>query len=537
VTLSIEKASHGWSAGHASLDRATGVVAFRVADTGIGIPADKHQVIFEAFQQADGTTSRKYGGTGLGLSISREIAKLLGGEIRLTSTVGSGSNFSLYLPSVYAPTLSAADRPGVPVAARIAVDRALHADDTAIDANPLFDDRQRVQPGDRVLLVIENDHAFARILMDVGREREFRVLAATRGDAGLQMARQHRPDAITLDLDLPGLDGWNVLDRLKHDPSTRHIPVHVISVSDEQHRSMRLGAKTFLVKSAERDELDDAFDAIRAFHDRKLRTLLIIEDDEVQRDTLVELIGDRDIQITAVAGGREALARMRQQTFDCIVLDLGLADMSGLEMLEAMRADTALSPVPVIIYTGKELSKAEENELRRLAQTVIIKDVKSPERLLDEISLFLHRVESSLPPGKQRLLDELHRSDPALTGKKALVVDDDIRNIFALTGVLERHQMDVRYAENGHDALRLLDENPDIDVVLMDVMMPEMDGYEATRRIRDIAAFENLPIIAITAKAMKGDREKCIDAGASDYVTKPVDSDQLIGLLRVWLSR
>jgi CheY-like chemotaxis protein len=313
--------------------------------------------------------------------------------------------------------------------------------------------------------------------------------------------------------------------------------VHDITASDEQPRSTRLGANTVLHKSAERDELDDAFDAIRAFHDRKLRTLLIVEDDEVQRDTLVELIGDRDIQITAVAGGREALARMRQQTFDCIVLDLGLADMSGLEMLEAMRADTALSPVPVIIYTGKELSKAEENELRRLAQTVIIKDVKSPERLLDEISLFLHRVESSLPPGKQRLLDELHRSDPALTGKKALVVDDDIRNIFALTGVLERHQMDVRYAENGHDALRLLDENPDIDVVLMDVMMPEMDGYEATRRIRDIAAFENLPIIAITAKAMKGDREKCIDAGASDYVTKPVDSDQLIGLLRVWLSR
>ncbi len=388
-----------------------------------------------------------------------------------------------------------------------------------------------------MLLIIENDQAFARILMDLGRDHEFRVLAAVRGDVGLQMARQHRPDAITLDLDLPGLDGWNVLDRLKHDPSTRHIPVHVISVTDEPHRGMRLGAKTFLAKPSEKESLDEAFEAIRDFSDRKLRTLLIVEDDDVQRGTLVELISDRDVEITAVGTGEEALDQMGRRQFDCIVLDLGLADMSGLELLEKMRADKAMSQVPVIIYTGKELSKAEEAELRQLAQTIIIKDVKSPERLLDETTLFLHRVESSLPPEKQRLLDQLHRTDPTLNGKKALVVDDDIRNIFALTSILERHQMEVQYAENGHDALKMLSENPDIDVVLMDVMMPEMDGYEATRRIRDNASFEDLPIIAITAKAMKGDREKCINAGASDYVTKPVDSDQLIGLLRVWLSR
>jgi CheY-like chemotaxis protein len=385
--------------------------------------------------------------------------------------------------------------------------------------------------------VIENDQAYARILMELGRQHEFRVLAAVRGDVGLQMARQHRPDAITLDLDLPGLDGWNVLDRLKHDPSTRHIPVHVISVTDEPHRGMRLGAKTFWAKPSDSGALNDAFNAIREFADRKLRTLLIIEDDATQRSTLVELISDRDVQITAVGTGAEALEQLRQQPFDCIVLDLGLADMSGLHLLERMRADQAMSQVPVIVYTGKELSRTEEAELRQLAQTIIIKDVKSPERLLDETTLFLHRVEASLPPEKQRLLDQLHRTDPTLSGKKALVVDDDIRNIFALTSILERHQMDVRYAENGHDALRLLNENPDIDVVLMDVMMPEMDGYEATRRIRDNASFEHLPIIAITAKAMKGDREKCINAGASDYVTKPVDSDQLIGLLRVWLSR
>jgi CheY-like chemotaxis protein len=509
-----------------------------VEDTGIGIPADKHQVIFEAFQQADGTTSRKYGGTGLGLSISREIAKLLGGEIKLRSSVGKGSEFTLYLPSVYASTLSPAERAAeVPVGTRLAVDRALAADDLPIDDNPLNDDRQRIQPGDRVMLIIENDHAFARILMDLGREHEFRVLAAVRGDVGLQMARQHRPDAITLDLDLPGLDGWNVLDRLKHDASTRHIPVHVISVTDDPHRGMRLGAKTFWAKPNEREALNNAFDQIRDFSDRKMRTLMIVEDDDVQRNTLVELIGDRDVQITAVGSGQEALKLLEEKPFDCIVLDLGLHDMSGIQLLERMRADKAMSQVPVIIYTGKELSKAEEAELRQLAQTIIIKDVKSPERLLDETTLFLHRVESALPPEKQRLLDRLHRSDPNLAGKKALVVDDDIRNIFALTSILERYEMDVQYAENGHDALKMLNENPDIDVVLMDVMMPEMDGYEATRRIRDNSTFEDLPIIAITAKAMKGDREKCINAGASDYVTKPVDADQLVSLLRVWLSR
>ena len=538
VTLTIEHATQGWTSGHASLDRATSVVAFRVEDTGIGIAADKHQVIFEAFQQADGTTSRKYGGTGLGLSISREIAKLLGGEIRLQSTVGRGSSFTLFLPSVYVSSQTPRERrEDMPVQTRLAVDRALAAEELAVDDNPLNDDRNMIQPGDRVLLIIENDTSFAHILMSLGRQRDFRVLGAVRGDVGLQMARQHRPDAITLDLDLPGLDGWNILDRLKHDPSTRHIPVHVISVTDEPHRGMRLGAKTFLAKPSDPDSLSDAFRSIREFTDRKLRTLLIVEDDDVQRDTLVELIGDGDIQITAVGTGTEALEQLRGQPYDCIVLDLGLNDMSGFEMLERMRADQALSQVPVIVYTGKELTRSEESQLRRLAQTIIIKDVKSPERLLDETTLFLHRVESALPPEKQRLLDQLHRSDPTLTGKRALIVDDDIRNIFALTSILERYEMSVQYAENGHDALKLLNENPDIDVVLMDVMMPEMDGYEATRRIREDEHFEKLPIIALTAKAMKGDREKCINAGASDYVTKPVDSDQLVSLLRVWLSR
>ena len=305
-------------------------MAFRVEDTGIGISADKHQVIFEAFQQADGTTSRKYGGTGLGLSISREIAKLLGGEIRLASTVGEGSKFILFLPSVYVSTLTAPERHDLmPVAARLAVDRALAAADLPVDDNSLNDDRSLIQPGDRVLLVIENDLAFARILMSLGRAQKFRALAAVRGDVGLAMARQHRPDAITLDLDLPGLDGWNVLDRLKHDPSTRHIPVHVISVSEDSHRGMRLGARTYLAKPSDPDSLTEAFANIRDFTDRKLKTLLIVEDDEVQRETLVELIGAGDVKITAVGSGHEALDELEAQPFDCIVLDLGLHDMSG----------------------------------------------------------------------------------------------------------------------------------------------------------------------------------------------------------------
>ncbi len=536
VTLTIEPVTSGWSPEHRSLSRATGVVAFRVEDTGIGIASDKHQVIFEAFQQADGTTSRKFGGTGLGLSISREIARLLGGEIRLSSEAGKGSRFVLYLPSVYVPTLTVTEHHDLPVETRLAVDRALAAD-LPVDDNPLNDDRNLIRPGDKVLLVIENDLPFARILMSLGRARNFRALAAVRGDVGLQMTQQHRPDAITLDLDLPGLDGWNVLDRLKHDPSTRHIPVHVISIIDDARRGMRLGTRTYLAKPADPDSLNNAFEAIREFTDRKLKTLLIVEDDDVQRNTLVELIGDADVKITAVSTGQEALNELHAAPFDCIVLDLGLADMSGLDLLEQMRGDKALSQVPVIVYTGRELSRTEEAELRRLAQTIIIKDVKSPDRLLDETALFLHRIESALSPEKQRLLEQLHRSDPTLAGKKALVVDDDIRNIFALTSILERYEMEVQYAENGHDAIKMLGEHPDTNVVLMDVMMPEMDGYEATRRIRSNPAFENLPIIALTAKAMKGDREKCINAGASDYVTKPVDSDHLISLLRVWLSR
>ncbi|HEV3484495.1 MAG TPA: response regulator, partial [Vicinamibacterales bacterium] len=320
-------------------------------------------------------------------------------------------------------------------------------------------------------------------------------------------------------------------------PATRHIPVHIISMLEEAHRGMRLGAMAHLSKPVDREALDQAFNSIRGFIDRKVKNLLVVEDNDVERQSIVELIGNGDVKTTAVAPGEEALRALESQAFDCLVLDLGLSDMSGFDLLERMKGSPRLSQIPVIVYTGKDLTKKQETELRRLAETIIVKDVKSPDRLLDETALFLHRVESNLPMEKRRILEQLHQHDPALVGRKALIVDDDIRNIFALTSVLEQHDVEVYYAENGRDGIRMLEEIPGIDVVLMDVMMPEMDGYEAMRRIREKKRFRSLPIIALTAKAMKGDREKCIEAGASDYVTKPVDTEQLISLLRVWLSR
>ncbi|MGZ7080565.1 MAG: response regulator, partial [Thermoanaerobaculia bacterium] len=365
-----------------------------------------------------------------------------------------------------------------------------------------------------------------------------KALVATRGETGLSLAKRYRPDAITLDIHLPDMEGWTVLDRLKHEKATRHIPVHIISADEEGERGLRLGAFAHLEKPVSKEALDDAFSKISGFLNQSNRSLLIIEDSEDQVKAMVELIGgEGDVDITTATSGEEALRILRDRRFDCIVLDLGLPDMSGFDFINRMKTELLIDSIPIIVYTGRELTRKEETELKRIAEAIIVKDVQSPERLLDETALFLHRIEANLPENKRQILEQLHESDPVLAGKKALIVDDDMRNIYALTSLLERHKMNVMYAESGAEGIESLQKTPDIDVVLMDVMMPEMDGYEAMRRIRAMEAYKNLPMIALTAKAMKGDREKCMEAGASDYITKPIDAQQLVSLLRVWLYR
>jgi CheY-like chemotaxis protein len=403
------------------------------------------------------------------------------------------------------------------------------------EVSEVGDDRHAIFDGERVVLIVEDDINFASILLDLAREKGFKGLVATRGDAALALARKYRPDAITLDIKLPDRDGWTVLDRLKHDPNTSHIPVHIISGEEQRQRALHLGAITHLQKPVSREDLASAFDNIASFAEKRVRKLLVVEDDDTQRMSIVELIGNGDVVTTAVATGEEALAALREDSFDCMVLDLKLPDMTGFDLIEKLQKELGRADLPIIIYTGKELTSKEETQLRKVADAIIVKEASSPERLLAETALFLHRVEANLPEPKRRILEQLHRRDPVLAGRKVLIVDDDVRNIFALTSALESHNMEVVHAENGQEGINLLKETPGIEVVLMDIMMPGMDGYEAIREIRQLEGFRELPIIALTAKAMKADRDRCIEAGASDYISKPLDIDQLLSLLRVWL--
>jgi CheY-like chemotaxis protein len=529
--------------GEENLRNADSVVQFEVADTGIGISEDKLKLIFEAFQQADGTTSRRYGGTGLGLSISREIARLLGGEIRVGSEPGKGSSFTLFLPRE-APTHIAIDVAEPHAGVRPPTNGGSDFDPSVLLTHQpaVEDDRSEIADGDRVVLIVEDDKDFAKTELEMARERGFKGIVAVQGDEGLALAHEYKPDAIILDMRLPVRNGWEVLDHLKRHPETRHIPVHIVSGGVENggvQDALRAGAVAVLEKPVGHDLLNSTYSKILEFVERGTRRLLVVDDDDDQRNSIVELIGTgEDVEIVAVGSSEEALEQLEgEHAFDCMVLDLKLPKMSGFALLEKVKTDERFRRLPVIVYTGRDLTRREETRLKKYAETIIVKDVHSPERLLDETALFLHRVESKLPNEKRRMLEQLHSTDDIFSGKRVLIADDDVRNVFALASVLERQGMEVQFAENGNEAIACLQADPGIDLVLMDIMMPELDGYEAMRRIREEPQFAKLPIISLTAKAMKGDREKSISSGASDYITKPVDTDQLLSLLRVWLYR
>ncbi|HET6184481.1 MAG TPA: HAMP domain-containing protein [Acetobacteraceae bacterium] len=542
VRLRIARANEGWTQDHPVLRQSPVVVAFEVTDTGIGIPPEKQRIIFEAFQQADASTSRKYGGTGLGLAISRELAHLLGGEIQLRSIPGIGSTFTLFLPLNYVgPTTPARLLMGsaAPVRAPEAhgeMPARLRLPENQIEHVP--DDRANIEPSDAVLLIVEDDPHYARIIVDLAYDHGLKVLVASRGAEALALARRYRPMAVSLDVFLPDMLGWTVLSQLKRDPATRHIPVQIVTLDEDRRHGLSCGAFSFITKPATAESLRDALERITGFAQPKRRKrLLLVEDDPAERLGVTELLRDNDVDILEVETGQEALEAMRRDAPDCVVLDLRLPDMSGFDVLERMRADAALSDTPVVVFTGRELSPEEDAQLHTMARSVVVKGVESPERLLDETALFLHRVVAEMPPEKQRMLERLHSSDENLVGRRVLLVDDDPRNIFALSSVLERRGMKVLTATTGREAIATLESTPDVAIVLMDIMMPEMDGYETMREIRANSGFRRLPIIALTAKAMQGDREKCLQAGASDYLAKPVNTDQLLSALRIWLHR
>ncbi|MFV5701280.1 response regulator [Flavobacterium sp. XS2P12] len=505
-----------------------------VTDTGIGISEDKQTAIFEAFQQAEGGTSRKYGGTGLGLSISRELAKLLEAEIKVSSELNQGSTFSLIIPlEIHREQESVSTVKVEPV---LYTPRSEN-DSTFLNYSTIEDDRTSINSNDKVVLIIEDDRNFAAILLNQANKKGFKCLSAATGEDGLLLASKYKPQAIILDMGLPGIKGQQVLHELKANPSVRHIPVHIISANDRSLEPIREGAVEYLMKPISKDGLEEAFNRIENFVNRKIKNLLIIEDNENSRKAIKILIGTGDVKCFEAATGKEALELYEHNNIDCIILDIGLPDISGFDLIHKLEDVKGHNMPPIIIYTGKELTKEENDLLHKYAESIIIKGIKSEERLLDETALFLHRTISNLPKSKQMIINNLYDKEAIFHSKKIVLVDDDMRNVFALSKILQERGMEVIKSENGKNALEMLDKHTGIDLVLMDIMMPEMDGYEAMKRIRSQVKFRNLPIIALTAKAMKDDKQKCIDAGANDYITKPIDVERLLSLMRVWLSK
>jgi CheY-like chemotaxis protein len=520
-----------------------GMIALAVTDTGIGIAQEQQTSIFEAFHQADGTISRKYGGTGLGLSISRELVRLLGGSIELSSRQGQGSTFTVTIPDSYDPADVAPRETGSGPTIAASESAAPDPRPVAADRHGIVEDDRALPSDERhLLLVIEDDDTFAAILRDLAREKGFRTLVAATAHEALDLAQRFLPSAIVLDVGLPDQSGLSVLDRLKRDVRTRHIPIHIVSAGDYSETARSLGAVGYVLKPVQREQLVDVLQKLEARLSQRVHRVLIVEDNEVQRDAVTKLLSSHDVETVSAGTAAECLALLKEQTFDCMVLDLSLPDASGYSLLETISQDGERAFPPVIVYTGRVLSADDEQRLRRYSKSIIIKGAKSPERLLDEVTLFLHQVVSDLPDEQQKMIRKAQNRDALLEGRRILVVEDDVRNVYALTNILEPRGAVIEIARNGQEALDKLEQSKNtqgaaIDLVLMDVMMPVMDGLTATREIRKIAHWKKLPIITLTAKAMPDDQQRCIEAGANDYMAKPLDVEKLLSLVRVWMPR